>query len=128
MEKTEVNKEKQLTEIEKDALRRVYHSFLHYMEEFESTLGFTINDDDEVYDDAYDLFFELQRDLNYEYIDLKRTVFDKLYAFIDKDLSTTIEWYNYSEPIDLDQIVAETHAMYERMMNSFKEIVDEYLV
>lgn len=132
MKKTKVNRGKRLTEVEKNALRRVYRSFLNYMEEFEDTLGFTSNDDEDVldgvYQDAYDLFFKLQHDLNDEYVDLKRTVFDELYVFIDEKLSTTIEWYNLSGPMELDELIAETGAIYQHMMDSFKEIVDKYLV
>ncbi len=126
MEKTEVNKEKQLTEIEKDALRRVYHSFLSYMEIFKDTEGFSYVEED--YGNAYMLFDVVKYDLNHEYIDLKRTVFDKLYAFIDKELSKTIEWCALLEPMDFEQEIAAINEMYDHMMNSFKEIVDEYLV
>lgn len=126
MEKIEINKEKQLTEIEKDALRRVYHSFLSYMETFKDTEGFSFGEED--YGNAYILFEALKYDLNYEYIDLKRTVFDKLYAFIDKELSTTIEWYDSLEPMEFEQEMAAIREMYKHMMDSFKAIVDEYLV
>ena len=126
MEKTEVNKEKQLTEIEKDALRRVYHSFLSYMEIFKDTEGFSYVEED--YGNVYMLFDVVKYDLNQEYIDLKRTVFDKLYAFIDKELSKTIEWCESLEPMDFEQEIAAINEMYDHMMNSFKEIVDEYLV
>ncbi len=129
MTTTETNNKKQLTESEKIALRNVYRAFLNYMVEFENTAGF-LYDELTGYDirQAYDLYEKVQYALKYEYIDLKRTVYDKLDTFVNGELSITLEGDEERASMPMEQIIADTQSMYERMMDSFKEIVDQYLV
>ena len=126
----EAKSKKELTEAELIAYRNVYHSFLSYMEEFRNTFGFTLAEQDEPYEvtNAYELFFKLRHDLDYEFIDLKRTVYDKLFTFIDKEVSETIEWSTVSGISDFDEINKESKAIHKRLMDSFQNILGEYLV
>lgn len=121
---------KYLTEIEKNALRNVYREFLAYLEEFKASDGFRYDDDGNQYNifKRYALYDNLKLAVKNEYIDLKRTMYKELEEFVAGEVSMTLEEYemSYSEPVE--QIAADVEAMYERMMDSFKKIVDEYLV
>lgn len=129
MTTTERTKTQQLMESEKIALRNVYKEFLDFMETFNESYGFKYVDTEAACEltTAYVLYERLKFVLKSEYIDLKRTVYDKLDEFFNGELSMTLEG-DFSEEESMEQLTADVEAMYERMMDSFKEIVDEYLV
>ena len=62
-----------------------------------------------------------------EYIDLKRTVYDKLETFFEGELTRTLE-HDYVADDSIEQLEAETLEEYENMMSMFKNIVNEYLM
>ena len=124
------NNTKRLSESEKAALKKVYHSFLNYMKTFENTYGFLFNADGSEYDikNAYFMYENLKYALQLEYVDLKRTVYDELEAFFGGKLTYTLQHEYLPKEDTLDQLEAETIGAYEDIMNDFKEIVDVYLV
>lgn len=118
-----------LTDREKIALKNVYTSFLNYMKEFETSVGFVWNEDNTSYNMryAYHLYEQAKYALELEYIDLKNTVYDRLMEFYCKELTYTLEGCYDAE--DLPEVqLAETQGLYEEMLKQFREIIDPYLL
>lgn len=130
MKTVETEKKQILTESEKHALRNVYRAFLNYMEAFDETTGFIWNQDGSDYDirNAYVLYDKLKYGLKYEYIDLKRTVYDELEQFVNGTLSASLEGSFNPEEETTEQVIGAANEQYECWMNEFKTIVDSYLV
>lgn len=122
---------KKLTDREKDSLKRVYSSLINYLKLFDKTSGFIWNEDGSDFDMrlAYVMYDQTKAVLEMEYIDLKRTVYDQLNDFFDHELTCTLESCYLPEEGDYPELKkAETLGMYMHLMDSFKLIVDSYLV
>lgn len=135
MEANDMNTEqdmniKRLTEAEKVALKNVYREFLNYMEQFKNTTGFLWYADGSDYQitNAYARYENLRLTLKMEYIDLKRTVYDKIEELFNGELSYTLEESFLPEEETVEQYEADVMGLYEHLLNTFYEIVDEYLV
>ena len=124
------NNTKRLSESEKVALKKVYHSFLNYMIAFKNTDGFLFNVDGSEYDikNAYLMYENLKYALQLEYVDLKRTMYDELEEFFEGEFTVTLGHGYIPGEDSLEQLEAEALEKYEELMNKFKEIVDAYLV
>lgn len=129
MNETQIINAKKFTETEKEAMKNVYRAFINYMEEFNDTAGFLLYIDGGKYEiaNAYARYENLKYALKLEYIDLKRTVYDKLETFFEGELTRTLE-HDYEVDDSIEQLEAETLEEYENMMSMFKNIVDEYLM
>ena len=120
-----------LTDREKTALKNVYTAFLNYMNVFENSTGFIWNEDNTSFNMmyAYNLYNQTKYTLESEYIDLKKTVYDKLMEFYNTELTYTLEASYDEEFGDCPEIQqAQTLDLYEHLLKQFKEIVDPYLL
>ena len=120
-----------LTDREKTALRNVYTSFITYMNIFENSVGFVWNEDGSCFDlrTAYQLYDQTRLTLELEYIDLKKSVYDQLKELYDTELTYTIDvCYDPNEGDNPELQQAETLALYETIVDKFREIVDPYLL
>lgn len=130
MKTVETENKKLLAESEKTALRNVYRAFLNYMEAFDETTGFLWNLDGSDYDirNAYVMYDRLKYALKYEYIDLKRTMYNELEQFVNGTLSASLEGSFNPEEETPEQIMGDAERMYEYWMDEFKAIIDSCLV
>ena len=120
-----------LTDREKTALKNVYTAFLNYMNVFENSTGFVWNEDNSSFNMryAYSLYEQTKYVLEMEYIDLKKSVYDQLKEFYNKELTYTLENCYDEEDGDCPEIQqAQTLDLYEELLKQFKSIVDPYLL
>lgn len=133
----EKNNVARLSESEKVALKNVYRTFMNYVNTFEATTGFLYNADGSEYQfgNAYALHDNLCSVLQYEYIDLKRTVYDELEGLFKGAVTATLERYTNEGYIDdpEDEFDGETPEMRAESLachlrEVFYDIIDKYLV
>lgn len=133
MSKTEISG---LTDRERAALKNVYISFKTFIDFFYNTEGFDLNKCDE--NQVYTLFNNLYETVELEYIDLKKKLYDALFILVDTDLRESLEavdmqvkFGTWSSEIDPDEEEFEKYLVnqeYHRYLESFKKIVDPYLI
>ena len=135
MNMVEKNSTMKLSDSEKGALKNVYRTFMNYMNTFDRTTGFLYNQDGSEYpfSNAYVMHDNLCRVLQYEYIDLKRTVYDELEQFFNGRVTYTLVRYTEDGYEDDDEFDGETPEMrtaglVEYLWKEFYAIIDKYLV
>ena len=124
-------KTRTLTDRERTTLKNVYSSFLNYMKVFNNTAGFNWNEDGSDFnrDVAYNLFDNVVSALEFEYIDLKSTVYDALDNFYRTEIVYTLEGYFAPEEGDTPEgQKAEAVGLYLDLVEKFKNIIDPYLI
>ena len=130
MSKTEVTG---LTDRELAALKNVYVSIKSFLDFYLDTNGF----DREMceWEQVETLWTNVKRNVEAEYIDLKKKLYDAIYEFVEKYLyETTADAYfeHHADPEklrELDEDIPWTpDSSYEFYMTNFRKIIDPYLL
>ncbi len=127
MSKTEVTA---LTDRELAALKNVYNSVKTFMDFYYNTDCFKKDKCDK--ESANRMFYRVKENVEAEYVDLKKKLYDALYEFVENDLQELLDDAELqdveSEPYPDEDEEGIKNQVYSGYMDAFKNIIDPYLL